>query len=95
MIKVKNYFSSTRRTIRGIISPLRMTSTIHPISKFKPRIYSILCKVALETVASPITTGSSIATGVTTPDYPVCHTTSSSLVTTPSCFSFKAKEPRG
>ena len=39
--------------------------------------------------------GSSIATGETAPDFPTCHLTSSSFVTTPSCFSLRAKAPRG
>ena len=56
---------------------------------------AMLCKVALETVASPIIQGSSIATGETAPDFPTCHLTSSSFVTMPSCFSLRAKAPRG
>ena len=54
-----------------------------------------LCKVALETVASPIVQGSRIATGETQPDFPTCHTTSSSFVTTPFCLFFFANAPRG
>ena len=56
---------------------------------------AMLCSDARETVASPIITGSNIATGDTAPDFPTCHTTSSSFVTTPVGLSYKAKAPRG
>ena len=55
----------------------------------------MLCRLALETVAPPILTGSKIPTGETFPDLPTCHTTSSSFVTTPSCLTFFAKAPLG
>jgi len=62
------------------MSPDRITSTVQPISKFRERIYSILCKVALATFAPSIFIGSSIPTGETTPLFPVCQITSINLV---------------
>ena len=55
----------------------------------------MLCRVARLTSASPTSTGFSIATGLTTPDLPTCHTTSSNSVITPSFCSLRAKAPRG
>ena len=55
----------------------------------------MLCKVALDTLAPSISIGSRIATGETFPDFPTCHLTSSSSVTTPSCFTFFANAPLG
>ena len=39
-------------------------------------MYPMLCRVALVITASPIITGSIIATGDTTPDFPTRQTTS-------------------
>jgi len=83
-------YQSTLRTIRGIISPLLITSTSHPISKFKSLINAVLCKVALLIIASSISTGFRIATGATTPDFPTLHITSTKIVLTPFCLRLRA-----
>ena len=74
---------STLLTIRGIISPLLITSTSQPISRLSPLMCAILCKVALLIIASSISTGFRIATGATTPDFPTLHITSTKIVLTP------------
>ena len=81
---------STLLTIRGIISPLLITSTLHPISSPKASICAILCRVALLTLASSISTGFNIATGATTPDFPTFHITSTKVVILPSCLTLRA-----
>ena len=58
-------------------------------------MYLVLCKVALLTVAPSISTGSSIATGATTPDLPTFHFTSTSVVITPVCICLSAYAPLG
>ena len=54
-----------------------------------------LCSVAREILASSITTVSSIATGVTAPDLPTFHSTSSRVVITPWSLTLCANAPRG
>ena len=75
-------YQSTLLTIRGIISPLLITSTSQPISRLRSSIKRILCRVALLIIASSISTGFSIATGATTPDFPTLHITSTKDVLT-------------
>lgn len=67
-----------------------MTSTLQPISKSRAAMCAMLCKVALLTTAPSISTGFSIATGATTPDFPTFHRTSTNSVSTPSCIVLKA-----
>jgi len=77
----------------GIISPERITATLQPISNPRASINPGLFNVALRIKASPMYTGSSIATGVTLPVLAVCQTTSSRVVSTASERSFKAYAP--
>ena len=58
------------RTISGITSPARRTSTTSPICRSRSSINFRLCRVARRTVTPPTKTGAKCATGVTAPVRP-------------------------
>ena len=53
----------------------------------------MLCNVALDITAPPISIGSRIPMGATTPLFPVFHSTSNNLVTTPASLVLNAYAP--
>ena len=65
-------FSGSARTIWGITSPARRTTTVSPMRRSRRRISSSLCSVTLVTVVPPTNTGSRRATGVIAPVRPTC-----------------------
>ena len=70
--------------IFGITSPERIMLIVSPI--FSPSLFisPALCKVAFDTIAPSIFTGSSTPTGVIAPVLPTCQITSFSLVASSS-----------
>ena len=66
-------FSSMTLTTSGMTSPARRRTMVSPTRTSLRCSSSMLCSVALATVAPPTNTGSSRATGVSAPVRPTCH----------------------
>ena len=82
-------------TILGITSPLRKIITLSPNRISLRWISSKLCNVERSTVTPSISTGSTMATGVTTPLRPTWSITSLSLVSFSMAGNLYAEAHRG
>ena len=100
-IGIRNFFSDPVRksfrtsTTAGMTSPAFSTITVSPMRMSLRAISSSLCKVARLTVDPLTRTGSSAATGVSTPVRPTCTRMSCNLVCTRSASYLKAMAQRG
>ncbi len=88
-------FSRTTCTTSGITSPARRTITVSPRWMSLRAISSMLCSVALLTVAPPTSTGSRRATGVSAPVRPTWKSTDLSTVRASSAGNLCATAHRG
>ncbi len=88
-------FSRQTRTISGITSPARCTTTVSPMRTSLAFTSSSLWSVALETVTPPTATGTSLATGVRTPVLPTCTSMACNTVMACSAGNLKATAKRG
>ena len=73
-------FSVSTLTTSGITSPARRTITVSPTRTSFRCSSSKLCSVALLTVTPPTNTGFNLATGVTVPVRPTCHSIATTVV---------------